>query len=106
LTIVAFGTSSPEKVVRVKAALDQNGAIALGNVIGSNICNILAIVGLASLIRPLGMDGLKIADLVMMTVTAVLILPMAKSGFLLSRLEGALLLMIYSCYICYLISGR
>ena len=46
LTIVAFGTSSPEMVVSVKAALDQNGAISLGNVIGSNICNIALILGL------------------------------------------------------------
>ena len=53
LTIVAFGTSSPELVVSIKAALEGSGAISLGNVIGSNICNIALILGLSALLNPI-----------------------------------------------------
>jgi cation:H+ antiporter len=53
LTVIAFGTSSPEMVVSVQAAQSGNGAIAIGNVVGSNICNIALILGLSALIAPL-----------------------------------------------------
>lgn len=56
LTIVSFGTSSPELVVSIKAALAGNGGIALGNVVGSNVANIALILGLSALIRPLPVD--------------------------------------------------
>ena len=102
LTIVAVGTSLPELATSLVAAIRKEGDIAVGNIVGSNIFNILAILGLASLIQPLAMDGIKVVDLVVMIVTAILILPMAKSGFLLSRLEGAALLISYLGYLYYL----
>lgn len=55
-TIVAFGTSTPEFVVSLRAAIDGLGAVALGNVIGSNICNIGLILGISTLIRPLSVQ--------------------------------------------------
>ena len=53
LTVMAFGTSSPEMVVSVQAAASGNGAISIGNVVGSNICNIALILGLCALVTPL-----------------------------------------------------
>lgn len=56
LTVVALGTSSPEIVVGIKAAIDGNGGIAVGSVIGSNICNIGLILAVGVLIRPISID--------------------------------------------------
>ena len=52
LTVIAYGTSSPEMVVSLQAVLSGNGAISIGNVVGSNICNIALILGLCSLVTP------------------------------------------------------
>ncbi|MDA3843433.1 MAG: calcium/sodium antiporter [Candidatus Kapabacteria bacterium] len=78
LTIIAFGTSSPELVVSIKAALKGNAEIALGNVIGSNICNIALIIGVAAIIRPIKVDKnfIKADMLLMVGVTVLLILLM------------------------------
>ncbi|TAG14224.1 MAG: sodium:calcium antiporter, partial [Rhodobacterales bacterium] len=54
LTVIAYGTSSPEMVVSVSASIQGNGAISLGNVVGSNICNIALILGVCALVCPLG----------------------------------------------------
>jgi cation:H+ antiporter len=53
LTVMAFGTSSPEMVVSIQAAMTGNGALSIGNVVGSNICNIALILGLCALVTPL-----------------------------------------------------
>ena len=53
LTVVAFGTSTPELVISIMAAISGNAPLAVGNVVGSNIFNILAIIGLTSLVRPI-----------------------------------------------------
>ena len=103
LTIVAVGTSLPELATSLVAAVRKEGDIAVGNIVGSNIFNILGILGIASLIQPIKMDGIKGADLTMMMIIAILTLPMVRSGFLLSRLEGAVLLAVYSGYLYYLI---
>ena len=103
LTIVSVGTSLPELATSMVAAVRKEGDIAVGNIVGSNIFNILAILGIASLIQPIQMDGIKGADLTMMMIIAILTLPMVRSGFLLSRLEGAVLLAVYSGYLYYLI---
>jgi cation:H+ antiporter len=78
LTIIAFGTSSPELVVSIKASLKGNAEIALGNVIGSNICNIALIIGVAAIIRPIKVDKnfIKADMLLMVGVTVLLILLM------------------------------
>jgi len=104
LTIVAFGTSLPELATSMTAAVKKEGDIAVGNVIGSNIFNILCILGVSSLVHPIEMGGISFIDMGVMIAIAILVLPMARSGFLLTRWEGAILLAVYGSYMYY-ISG-
>lgn len=103
ITLVALGTSMPELATSVIAAFKREGDIALGNVIGSNVFNILAVLGLTAGIKPFAVDTSSIAvDLtVMLAFTAVLI-PFAMSGRRISRSEGFLLLAAYLGYVVYL----
>jgi cation:H+ antiporter len=106
LTIVAFGTSSPELVVSVTAAFKDNAAIAIGNVIGSNICNIALILGLAALIRPIkiNLKVVKTDIIIMIGITIVLVI-MIITGSQLSRIEGGILfagIIIYTSFTLYL----
>lgn len=105
LSIVALGTSLPELATSVVAAFRDEGDLALGNVVGSNLFNALGILGTAALIRPLDAAGLSGSDLGVMLAMAVLILPLARSGFVLSRSEGGLLLAVYAGYVGFLISA-
>lgn len=92
LTVVAAGTSMPELVVSLQSALEGNVGIALGNVVGSNIFNIAAILGLAALVQPLRVAAstLRVEWPVMM-LASLLVLPFAYDA-LLGRAEGAVLL--------------
>jgi cation:H+ antiporter len=103
LTIIAVGTSIPELVTSVVASLKSETDIAIGNVIGSNVFNILLILGVTATIVPISSEGITTVDLVIMMFTAVIILPLSKTGFTLNRLEGALLLSGYIVYIYYLL---
>ena len=103
LTVVAFGTSSPELVVSVSTALDGRGDLAVGNVVGSNIFNVLGILGVSSLVRPLDPGGVDTVDFAVMLVLAVALLPLLGTGFRLDRWEGALLLTAYVGYTAYLL---
>ena len=105
LTIVAVGTSLPELATSAVASFRREGDIAIGNVIGSNIFNILAILGITSIISPLAMKDINIIDTSTMIITAVLLLPLSWSGAVIKRWEGALLLGIYAGYIFYLFYG-
>ena len=92
LTIVAFGTSSPELAVSIKAALDGNGSIALGNVIGSNIANIGLILGIASMIQPIKIEAQVIRrEIPIMIVISLLLWVLLLDGTL-QFLDGLLLL--------------
>lgn len=92
LTVVALGTSAPELAVGIQAASKGQGALAVGNIAGTNMVNILLILGLSSLIRPLALVSQTIRlDLPAMVVAAALMLLLAADG-LLSRLDGAVLL--------------
>lgn len=102
LTIVAIGTSMPELATSVVAAVRKESDIAIGNIVGSNIFNILAILGIASLISPLSSAGFTTADYVVMISFAVILLPMAWSGKTLSRPEGTVLLLGYLSYMAYI----
>lgn len=104
LTVVAIGTSLPELATSVLAATRGEGDIAIGNVVGSNLFNILGILGTASLVRPLDGTGMSTLDLATMIVTALLLLPLARTGFRISRLEGFLLLVGYVIYLGLLAS--
>lgn len=90
LTVVAFGTSAPEMAVNILAAMNGNSAIAFGNVVGSNTFNVLVILGMCTLIKPLVIQGqlLKI-DTPLMVVTSMLLWWMGQDGAL-SRSEAAI----------------
>ncbi len=105
LTIVALGTSLPEMATSLVAAVRREGDIAVGNIVGSNVFNILAILGLSSLAHPLQTQGVAMTDLVVMTAFAVLMLPLMRSGFQLVRWEGALLLALYVGYVGWLLGA-
>jgi cation:H+ antiporter len=103
LTIVGIGTSLPELATSVAAAARGEGDIAIGNVVGSNIFNILGIVGVTALIQPLSGSGLSLVDLAVMVGLTVLMLPVMRTQYTLSRVEGAVLLAIYGSYLAYLL---
>lgn len=102
LTIVAIGTSLPELASSVVAAIRKEADIAIGNIVGSNIFNILCILGFAGIIAPLKAVGITFIDIHIMMAVSVLLLPFVWSGFVLSRFEGLLLLIIYAGYTWYL----
>jgi cation:H+ antiporter len=105
LTIVAVGTSMPELITSVMAALRKHSDVAYGNIIGSNIYNVLFILGTTSIIKPIEMPQ-QIAQLdiwVMLAATALLVF-FARSGFKLQRWEGFAFLGGYIAYTAYLIS--
>jgi len=103
LTIVAIGTSLPELITSIVAAYKKEADIAIGNVVGSNIFNILGILGITALIIPISSVGISYVDLGVMLFTAIILFPLSRSGFSISRFEGALLLAGYGGYIYYLI---
>ncbi|BBM69931.1 calcium/sodium antiporter [Rhodothermus marinus] len=99
LSVVAVGTSLPELATTIVAAIRQESDLAVGNVVGSNIFNILAILGLTALVHPIQSDGLRNLDLAVMTGVTMLILPLFWSRFRMMRWEGGLLLIIYAAYL-------
>lgn len=102
LTVVALGTSFPELAATVVAASRKEGDIALGNIIGSNLFNLLNILGTAALVQPLDCRGISRLDFAMMLALAVLLLPLMRSGFRLQRWEGGLLVVLYGSYVAWL----
>lgn len=105
LTIVAVGTSMPELVTSVMAAIKKQADVAYGNIIGSNIYNILGILGVTALIQPIDVPP-QIAQVdiwVMLAATALLVF-FARSGFKLVRWEGGAFLAAYVAYTAWLIS--
>ncbi|MDN3520750.1 calcium/sodium antiporter [Halomonas ramblicola] len=102
LTVVAFGTSSPELAVSLKAAFDDQAAIAVGNVVGSNIFNVLFILGVAALIVPLAVAPQLIRlDIPLMIVLSVLMLVLSLDG-LVGRLDSLLLVAGLAAYLVFL----
>lgn len=107
ITVMAAGTSMPELATCVVAALKGRGQLALGNVLGSNISNILLILGGAALINPLSFSGMTYVDLGAVLLSALFIL---GSAYLfkkkqLDRFEGATLLLMEAAYMWYLIAN-
>lgn len=101
LTIVALGTSLPELATSTVAAFKGESDIAIGNIVGSNVFNILSILGITALIQPIPQTGIATTDFLFMLGTAVLLLPLSKSGFIVDRREGMLLLVIYVGYLFF-----
>ncbi len=104
LTVVALGTSLPELATSVVAASRGEGDIAVGNVVGSNLFNLLGILGVAALVRPLAAPGLQVVDVAVMAAFALILLPMMLSGRRLGRAEASVLVAGYGGYMVYLAS--
>lgn len=100
ITVIAMGTSAPELVTSMVAAFRNQGEIAIGNVLGSNIYNILGIGGVVAIIAPGGFpDNLIIPDLPILMMSAILMILCAASHYSIYRREGVLLLLCYFGYI-------
>jgi cation:H+ antiporter len=102
LTIVATGTSLPELATSIVAALKKEADIAVGNVVGSNILNLLAILGVSATIHPFSAAGITALDLGTMVAVSLILLPIMWTGFEVRRWEGALLLAAYGTYLFFL----
>ncbi len=98
LTIVAAGTSVPELATSAVAAIKKEPDIAVGNVVGSNIFNILCILGAAGVVAPISAPGIGMLDIAAMLGISLLLLPLLWSGRRLQRFEGAVLLAAYAAY--------
>ena len=106
LTIVGFGTSCPELVVSLSGAIEGNSDISVGNVVGSNIFNVLFILGLTAMVLPVGMtDKNRRIDIpITLGVTILLVIlgiTGSMSGPVISRWEGVLMLLVFSVYLFY-----
>jgi len=102
LTVVALGTSIPEALVSVQAAIGHQGGIAIGNVVGSNILNIAMILGLSALISPLKVDSHIVKADVPLLAGATFMLVVLLEDFHISRMEGAFLLL---CIVGYVVGN-
>ncbi len=103
LTVVAVGTSLPELATSVVAAVKGEQDIAIGNVVGSNIFNILGIIGVTTLAAPLGNYSINMVDLCVMLVCTATLPVFMRTGWKISRIEGAVMLLAYCGYTAYLI---
>jgi cation:H+ antiporter len=103
LTVVAIGTSLPELATSTVASFKGKSDLALGNAIGSNILNILCILGITALISPISAAEIRILDMAVLLGVAILLWALLGIRFILDRLEGAILIIIYIVYIYTLI---
>ena len=99
LTVVAVGTSFPELATSIVAARDGESEIAIGNLVGSNIFNILGVLGVSALVAPFESKGVGTADYVMMVATSALVWFLAVNRRRFGKREGLLLLGLYAAYL-------
>ncbi|MEQ8968416.1 MAG: calcium/sodium antiporter [Azospirillaceae bacterium] len=100
LTLVAFGTSVPELATTVVAAMRRHADVALGNVLGSNLFNLLGVLGVTAIVVPLPLpDKIAAFDLWVMAGVSILLVPLMRSGWRLGRLEGGIFVMIYIAFV-------
>lgn len=103
LTIIAIGTSLPELVTSITAALKKESEIALGNIVGSNIFNILFVLGASATISPLVVSDEVFIDVVFMILLTVVLLIFSRTNFKIGKREGVVLISIYIVYLIYII---
>lgn len=103
LTIVAGGTSLPELATSMVSAKKGNSDIAIGNVIGSNVFNILMIIGITGLVKPMHIAGITTLDLIMMLASMLLMWLFCRTTYKVKRWEGAVLTIVYLAYLTWLI---
>jgi cation:H+ antiporter len=106
LTLVAVGTSLPELITSIVAAKRGHTDISVGNILGSNIFNILAILGISSSITAISVNDSMWTDYVFMILFAVILLPIIKTGLKIGKIEGMLLVAGYVGYTAFLIFSR
>ena len=106
LTVVAVGTSLPEFATTIVAALRGESEIAVGNIVGSNLFNLLGILGVAALVRPMAAPGLEPVDVGVMAAFTLALAAMLWTGRQLVRVEGAVLLAGYLGYVVYLAANH
>lgn len=102
LTIVAGGTSLPELATSVVAARKGQSAIAIGNVIGSNVFNILFILGLTATVSPMAVQGITVVDLSVMLVSILMVWAFSYTKYTVARWEGAVLTLAFMAYMGWL----
>ncbi len=102
ITIIAAGTSLPELASSVVATMKKEYDIAIGNIVGSNIFNILGIVGLSAIIKPLSAIAISNIDLYVMIGVTLLLLPFFRTHYTLKRDEGIFMIVVYLVYIYFL----
>lgn len=103
LTVVAMGTSIPELATSVVAARKGNSGIAIGNVLGSNVFNILLVIGLTGVISPMHIQGITWIDLSMLILSMVLLLLFSYTKYTIARWEGVVLTTLFVGYITWVI---
>ncbi len=103
LTIVAIGTSLPELITSVVAARKGENDIAVGNIIGSNIFNLLLVLGVSAVINPVIIDRSSILDLSILTLAMVVVLPIMYTGKKITRKEGIFMSLAYVAYMASLV---
>ena len=102
LTIVSIGTGTPEMATALMAAYRKRADLAIGNAVGSNLFNIMFVLGIAALVAPLDGKGISSIDLYVMLGVTILLLPTVWTGRILDRKEGFLFLAIYVGYLYHL----
>jgi cation:H+ antiporter len=102
LTLIAIGTSLPELVTSIVAALRGHADLSVGNIVGSNIFNILAIIGISAAITGISVNENMFFDYYVMIAFSVILIPIMRSGFIISRKEGYGLVVAYFAYLIYL----
>lgn len=101
LTLIAIGTSIPELATSFVAAMRRQPEIAVGNIIGSNVFNVLCVLGITALISPVLGDQFSTIDFAVMFFFSLILLPLAWSNLTLSRMEGVFLLVAYFAYLIF-----
>ncbi len=109
LTVVAFGTSAPELAISVISAVNDNAGLAIGNVVGSNIFNILVIIGITAMVKPIGVKrSVMSLEIPMVILSSLILLVLGNSAFLngsgvneVSRVSGIFLLIFFLLFMRY-----
>lgn len=112
LTVVAFGTSTPELVISVVSAAQGSAGLAIGNIVGGNIFNVLGIIGITAIVRPLAVGkGLLTKDIPLVVLSSVVLLAMGNGPLLdgtgsaiLTRVDGIVLLLFFAIFLRYTFS--
>ena len=104
LTILSVGTSLPELVTSIVAAVKKENDISIGNVVGASIYNVVFILGVSSTITPLGVISQSLVDMLVMFSTGLLIFVFALCGKKLNRWQGIAMISIYLVYLAFIIA--